>query len=89
MFGQTTASVNQTVQALTQIVADIRSMVAAANAGDFSVKIAQAGKQGYTRELSGLLDPALLARLSLSRADAQKRIEACVDLLASVEGQLG
>jgi HD-like signal output (HDOD) protein len=40
-------------------------------------------------KLSVLLDPALLARLSLSRADAQKRIEACVDLLASVEGQLG
>lgn len=40
-------------------------------------------------KISVLLDPALLARLSLSRADAQKRIEACVDLLTSVEGPLG
>ncbi|MDP5239669.1 HDOD domain-containing protein [Uliginosibacterium sp. 31-16] len=36
-------------------------------------------------KISVLLDPAVLARLSFSRVDAQKRIEACVDLPASVE----
>ncbi|MBS1210964.1 MAG: putative signal transduction protein [Proteobacteria bacterium] len=39
-------------------------------------------------KISVLLDPAVLARLPLSRVDAQKRIEACVDLPASVESLL-
>lgn len=36
-------------------------------------------------KISVLLDPAVLARLSFSRADAEKRIEACVDLPASAD----
>jgi len=36
-------------------------------------------------KISVLLDPAVLAVLSFSRADAEKRIEACMDLPASVE----
>ncbi|GAB2882594.1 HDOD domain-containing protein [Uliginosibacterium flavum] len=36
-------------------------------------------------KISVLLDPAVLAKLSFSRADAEKRIEACVDLPESVE----
>jgi len=36
-------------------------------------------------KISVLLDPAVLARLNFNRVDAQKRIEACIDLPASVE----
>lgn len=54
------------------------------------VNLAEAVTQGLLagddpEKISVLLDPAVLARLSFSRADAQKRIEACVDLPASVE----
>ena len=41
---------------LTQIVGEIRQIVAAANKGDFSSKIAMDGKAGYTQELSELLN---------------------------------
>lgn len=68
----------------------------AAEAGPLAtiLNLAEVVTEGLLRgddpeKLSVLLDPALLARLPLSRADAQKRIEACVDLLASVKGQLG
>lgn len=36
-------------------------------------------------KISVLLEPAVLARLAYTRAEAQKRIEACVELPASVE----
>jgi methyl-accepting chemotaxis protein len=50
-------SVNTTVDSLTKVVAEIQAIVeAAANKGDFSVKMDMAGKQGYTRELSELLN---------------------------------
>ena len=41
---------------LTQIVGEIRSIVAAANRGDFSSKMPLEGKAGYTKELSELLN---------------------------------
>jgi len=41
---------------LTQVVGEIRSIVAAANKGDFTSKMALAGKAGYTKELSELLN---------------------------------
>ena len=56
LFGQTTRSVNQTVEALSSIVAEIQTVVAAACQGDFSVKLNMAGKQGYTEDLGRLLN---------------------------------
>ncbi|HZX33436.1 MAG TPA: methyl-accepting chemotaxis protein [Rhodocyclaceae bacterium] len=41
---------------LTRIVGEIAGIVAAANRGDFSVKMEMAGKAGYTKELSELLN---------------------------------
>ncbi|HEX5364745.1 MAG TPA: MCP four helix bundle domain-containing protein, partial [Gallionella sp.] len=41
---------------LTQIVGEIRNIVAAANKGDFSTKMDLNGKAGYTKELSELLN---------------------------------
>jgi methyl-accepting chemotaxis protein len=50
-------SVNTTVDSLTKVVAEIQQIVeAAANKGDFSVKMDMEGKQGYTKELSELLN---------------------------------
>jgi len=49
-------AVNNTVGTLTQIVTEIRNIVAAANKGDFSSKMAVSGKAGYTKELSELLN---------------------------------
>ncbi|MGD9787955.1 MAG: Tar ligand binding domain-containing protein, partial [Sulfuricellaceae bacterium] len=50
VFGQTKDAVNGTVDALTQIVAEIQQIVeAAAVRGDFSVKMNMAGKAGYTK----------------------------------------
>ena len=48
----------QTMQSsLSQIVSEIRDMVeAAAVRGDFSIKISMAGKEGYVKELCGLLN---------------------------------
>ncbi len=57
VFGQTKNGVNNTVDALTKIVNEIKNIVdAAANRGDFSVKMDMNGKQGYTKELSELLN---------------------------------
>jgi len=57
LFGQTKNGVNSTVVALKKIVAEIEQTVeAAANHGDFSVKINLSGKQGYTLRLSELLN---------------------------------
>jgi methyl-accepting chemotaxis protein len=57
VFGQTKAGVNSTVDSLIKVVAEIQQIVeAAAVRGDFSVKMDMAGKQGYTKTLSELLN---------------------------------
>ena len=57
VFGQTRAGVNNTVDALTKVVAEIQQMVeAAASRGEFSIKMDMNGKQGYTKTLSELLN---------------------------------
>lgn len=57
LFGQTSQSVNRTVDALEAIVTEIRGVVdAAANRGDFGVKMGIAGKAGYALTLSELLN---------------------------------
>ncbi|MGL4996912.1 MAG: methyl-accepting chemotaxis protein, partial [Deefgea sp.] len=57
LFGQTKNGVNATVASLKKIVAEIEHTVeAAANKGDFSVKIHLGDKQGYTLRLSELLN---------------------------------
>ncbi|MFA7243380.1 MAG: methyl-accepting chemotaxis protein [Sulfuricellaceae bacterium] len=57
VFGQTRTGVNSTVDALVKIVAEIQQIVeAAANRGDFSVKMDMNGKLGYTKTLSELLN---------------------------------
>jgi len=55
-FDQVKQAVNTTADALTAVVAEIKSLVAAANRGDFSTKMNLAGKAGYTKELSELLN---------------------------------
>jgi methyl-accepting chemotaxis protein len=56
-FGETKKAVNGTAEALVRIVAEIKNIVeAAAVRGDFSTKMDMSGKQGYTRELSELLN---------------------------------
>jgi methyl-accepting chemotaxis protein len=57
VFGRTKNGVNNTVDALVKVVAEIQQIVEAAAArGDFSVKMDMAGKQGYTKTLSELLN---------------------------------
>lgn len=57
VFGETSQSVNRTVDALTTVVADIRGMVdAAASRGDFSTRLKTDGMMGYTKDLSTLLN---------------------------------
>ncbi|HZW25705.1 MAG TPA: methyl-accepting chemotaxis protein [Gallionella sp.] len=56
MFGQTKEGVNGTVDALTKIVGEIQQIVEAATKGEFSIKMDMAGKQGYTKTLSELLN---------------------------------
>ncbi|TAN67735.1 MAG: methyl-accepting chemotaxis protein [Methylobacter sp.] len=55
-FNEVKQSVNTTADSLTGIVAEIKSIVAAANKGDFSAKMNLNGKAGYTKELSELLN---------------------------------
>ncbi|HEX8962225.1 MAG TPA: methyl-accepting chemotaxis protein, partial [Rhodocyclaceae bacterium] len=55
-FNQVKQAVNTTADSLTKIVGEIRDIVAAANRGDFSTKMDLAGKAGYTKELSDLLN---------------------------------
>ncbi len=55
-YNQVKVSVNTTADSLTKIVAEIRDIVAAANKGDFSIKLDMSGKAGYTKELSELLN---------------------------------
>ncbi|MBK9218519.1 MAG: methyl-accepting chemotaxis protein [Uliginosibacterium sp.] len=78
LFGQTTSSVNRTVAALSQIVAAIRNMVAAATAGDFSVRLDADGQRGYARELSLLLN-----QLSTTTDEGLQAIRAVAQALAA------
>jgi methyl-accepting chemotaxis protein len=55
-FNQVKQAVNTTAESLTKIVGEIRDIVAAANKGDFSTKMEMAGKTGYTKELTELLN---------------------------------
>ncbi|MFA7242978.1 MAG: Tar ligand binding domain-containing protein, partial [Sulfuricellaceae bacterium] len=56
VFGQTKNGVNNTVDALTKIVGEIKAIVEdAAVRGSFSTKMDMTGKQGYVKELSELL----------------------------------
>ena len=56
-YEQVKVSVNTTVDSLTRIVGEIREVVdAAANRGDFSVKLDVASKHGYAKPLSELLN---------------------------------
>ena len=57
VFGQTRDGVNSTVDSLTKVVSEIEAIVeAAALRGDFSIKMDLAGKQGYSKTLSQLLN---------------------------------
>lgn len=56
VFGETGRSVNATVDALKQIVSDIEKIAQASAQGDFSVRADLAGKQGFARDLSVLLN---------------------------------
>jgi methyl-accepting chemotaxis protein len=57
VFGQTKNGVNNTVDALTKIVGEIKAIVEdAAVRGSFSTKMDLNGKAGYTKELSDLLN---------------------------------
>jgi len=55
-FGQTAGAINATVQALTQVVEEVREIVNAAAQGDFSRQIDVASKRGYARTLAELLN---------------------------------
>jgi methyl-accepting chemotaxis protein len=55
-YNQVKVSVNTTADSLTRIVAEIQTIVEAANRGDFSIKMDLNGKQGYTKTLSDLLN---------------------------------
>ncbi|HLP24436.1 MAG TPA: methyl-accepting chemotaxis protein, partial [Acidobacteriota bacterium] len=55
-FNQVKQAVNTTADSLTAVVGEIGAIVAAANKGDFSIKLDIAGKQGYTKELADLLN---------------------------------
>ncbi|HZW24770.1 MAG TPA: methyl-accepting chemotaxis protein [Gallionella sp.] len=55
-YNQVKVSVNTTADSLTQIVGEIQQIVEAATKGDFSIKMDLAGKQGYTKTLSDLLN---------------------------------
>ena len=57
VFGQTKNGVNSTVDSLSKIVGEIQHIVdAAANRGDFSIKLDLSGKAGYAKTLSELLN---------------------------------
>ncbi|MBS4097806.1 MAG: MCP four helix bundle domain-containing protein, partial [Sulfuricella sp.] len=55
-YNQVKVSVNTTADSLTKIVAEIQQIVEAANKGEFSIKMDMAGKAGYTKTLSELLN---------------------------------
>lgn len=79
LFGQTRQSVNQTVDSLAGIVEALRGMVdAAANRGDFSVKMDTAGKQGYALTLGELLNQ-LFAVIDQGLGDIRRVAQALSD----------
>ncbi|MBU1691565.1 MAG: MCP four helix bundle domain-containing protein [Gammaproteobacteria bacterium] len=55
-FGEVSAGVNVTVDALNKIVTEIDTLVAAAAQGDLNNKMNLSDKQGYTKRLSELLN---------------------------------
>jgi len=55
-YNDVKVAVNTTAESLTNIIGEIRAMVAAANKGDFNSKMNLNGKQGYTKEVSELLN---------------------------------
>ena len=55
-FNEVKQAVNTTAEALAAIVGEIQHIVEQANQGEFEHKIPLAGKQGYTRTLSELLN---------------------------------
>lgn len=55
-FDQAKQAVNTTAESLIQIIGEIKQLVAAANKGDFNAKMNLNGKQGYTKEVSELLN---------------------------------
>jgi methyl-accepting chemotaxis protein len=56
VFGETGRSVNATVDALKRIISDIERIAQASAQGDFSVRADLQGKQGFSRDLSVLLN---------------------------------
>ena len=76
-FGETAQAVNRTVQALKGVIGEVRDMVDAASAGNFSRHIELAGKQGYGRELADLLN-----RLALTANEALADISRVAQALA-------
>ncbi len=57
VFGQTSTGINDTVDSLKLIVGEIQTLVeAAAERGDFSIRLDMNGKQGFGQELAGLLN---------------------------------
>jgi len=56
LFGQTAHGVNGTVKALNEIVSEIQFIALSAGQGDFSAKLDLAGKAGYNKTLSALLN---------------------------------
>ena len=86
VFGQTKNGVNRTVDALSKIVAEIQSIVEAAVNGNLSRKMDLSDKQGYTRQLSELLNrltetthvalnDVLRVSSALAEGDLTQRIE--------------
>ena len=55
-FNQVKQAINTTAESQTRIVSEIRDIVGAANKGDFSTKMGLAGKNGYTKDLTELLN---------------------------------
>ena len=55
-FNQVKQAINTTAESQIKIVGEIRNIVGAANKGDFSTKMDLADKNGYTKDLSELLN---------------------------------
>ena len=56
VFGMTARGVNGTVKILDEIIVDIQFIALSAGQGDFSVKLETAGKTGYIKTLSELMN---------------------------------
>lgn len=88
VFGQTSDGVNRTVDALTRIVGEIQTVVdAAANRGDFSPRLALAGKEGFSRSLSELLNQlSTVTESGLNEVARNLKAVAQGDLTQTMEG---